>query len=137
MTDTSVGRQGTERRPVPFHLLGLLLFAPLLACAGPELTPGYSRGAVQPVVVQAGTAGEARIRFVSPPESLYYAAGVSYRETDDALQVVIDRCPIRGKCTTMAKGILLEDGRTTEVRVPLDGKRLVMIHMDGAQPLLP
>ena len=137
MTDTSVGKQGTGRRPVPFHLLGFLLFAPLLACAGPELTPGYSRDAVQPVVVQAGTAGEARIRFVSPPESLYYAAGVSYRATGDELHIAIDRCPIRGDCGTMAKGTLLDDGRTTEVRVPLDGKRLVLLHSDGAQLFLP
>lgn len=135
MTDTSVGRQGTGRRPVPFHLLGFLLFAPLLACAGPELIPGYSRDAVQPVVVHADAAGEARIRFVSPPETLYYAAGVSYRATGDALQVVIDRCPIHGDCTTMAKGTLLDDGRTTEVSVPLDGRRLVVLHTDGEQPL--
>ncbi len=135
MTDTSVGRQGTGRRPVPFHLLGFLLFAPLLACAGPELIPGYSRDAVQPVVVHADAAGEARIRFVSPPETLYYAAGVSYRATGDALQVVIDRCPIHGDCTTMAKGTLLDDGRTTEVSVPLDGRRLVVLHTDGQQPL--
>ena len=135
MADTSVGRQGTGRRRVPFHLLGVLLFAPLLACAGPELTPGYSRDAVQPVVVHADAAGEARIRFVSPPETLYYAAGVSYRATGDALQVVIDRCPIHGDCTTMAKGTLLDDGRTTEVSVPLDGRRLVVLHTDGQQPL--
>ncbi|WP_313927303.1 hypothetical protein [Pseudoxanthomonas sp.] len=135
MTDTSVGRQGTGRRPVPFHLLGFLLFAPLLACAGPELIPGYSRDAVQPVVVHADAAGEARIRFVSPPETLYYAAGVSYRATGDALQVVIDRCPIHGDCTTMAKGTLLDDGRTTEVSVPIDGRRLVVLHTDGQQPL--
>ena len=135
MADTSVGRQGTGRRRVPFHLLGVLLFAPLLACAGPELTPGYSRDAVQPVVVHADAAGEARIRFVSPPETLYYAAGVSYRATGDALQVVIDRCPIHGDCTTMSKGTLLDDGRTTEVSVPLDGRRLVMLHTDGQQPL--
>ncbi|PZQ27686.1 MAG: hypothetical protein DI562_13260 [Stenotrophomonas acidaminiphila] len=135
MADTSVGRQGTGRRRVPFHLLGVLLFAPLLACAGPELTPGYSQDAVQPVVMQAGTAGEARIRFVSPPETLYYAAGVSYRATGDALQVVIDRCPIHGDCTTMSKGTLLDDGRTTEVSVPLDGRRLVVLHTDGQQPL--
>ena len=135
MADTSVGRQGTGRRRVPFHLLGVLLFAPLLACAGPELTPGYSRDAVQPVVVHADAAGEARIRFVSPPETLYYAAGVSYRATGDALQVVIDRCPIHGDCTTMAKGTLLDDGRTTEVSVPLDGRRLVVLHTDGEQPL--
>ena len=135
MTNTSVGRQDTERRRIRLHLLGFLLFAPLLACAGPELTPGYSRNAVQPVVVQAGTAGEARIRFVSPPETLYYAAGVSYRATGDVLQVVIDRCPIHGDCTTMAKGTLLDDGRTTEVSVPLDGRRLVVLHPDGEQPL--
>lgn len=135
MADTSVGRQGTGRRRVPFHLLGVLLFAPLLACAGPELTPGYSRDAVQPVVVHADAAGEARIRFVSPPETLYYAAGVSYRATGDALQVVLDRCPIHGDCTTMAKGTLLDDGRTTEVSVPLDGRRLVVLHTDGQQPL--
>ena len=79
--------------------------------------------------------GEARIRFVSPPETLYYAAGVSYRATGDVLQVVIDRCPIHGDCTTMAKGTLLDDGRTTEVSVPLDGRRLVVLHTDGEQPL--
>lgn len=132
MTDSAFGRPGTRYRPAPFSLLGFLLFA---ACAGPELTPGYSRNAVQPVAVLPGDAGEARIRFVSPPESLYYAAGVSYRAADDELRVVIDRCPIRGECTTMAKGTLLDDGRTTEVRVPLDGRRLVVLHTDGEQPL--
>ena len=137
MTDTSVGRRATGRLPVPFDLLGFLLFAPLAACAGPELTPDYSRDAVQPVVAQAGAVGAARIRFVSPPESLYYAAGVSYRAAGDELQVVIDRCPIRGDCTTMSKATPLDEGRTTEVSVPLEGRRLVLIHTDGAQPLLP
>ena len=102
------------------------------------MKPSYSRDAVQPVVVQQGTDGEVRIRFVSPPESLYYAAGVSYRTTGDEVQVVIDRCPIRGDCTTMAKSSTpLGEGRTTEVTVPFDGKRLVMVHADGVQQLLP
>ncbi len=102
------------------------------------MKPSYSRDAVQPVVVEKSTDGEVRIRFVSPPESLYYAAGVSYRTTGDELQVVIDRCPIRGECSTMAKGsVPLGEGRTTAVTVPFDGKRLVMVHADGAQQLLP
>lgn len=113
------------------------VFCMLTACADAALAPDYSRDAVQPVVVQAAADGEARIRFTSPPESLYYAAGVSYRAKGDELQVVIDRCPIRGDCTTMAKGTRLGDGRTTEVRVPLDGRRLVMIHTDGVQSLVP
>jgi hypothetical protein len=137
MTHPAFDNQRTMRRPGLFSLPGFLLLVPLAACAGSELTPGYSRDAVQPVVVRAGAAGEARIRFVSPPESLYYAAGVSYRATGDELQVVIDRCPIRGDCATMSKGTLLDDRRTTEVRVPFDGTRLVMIHTDGVQPLLP
>ncbi len=63
---------------------------------------------------------------------------MSYRTTGDELQVVIDRCPIRGECTTMAKSsVPLGEGRTTEVRVPFHGKRIVMLHTDGTQQVLP
>jgi len=126
----------TLRSLLPRSVLTLMLVS-VTACAGAALEPHYSRNAVQPVVVQASDDGHVRIRFVSPPESLYYAAGVSYRATGDELQVVIDRCPIRGDCTTMSKGTPLDEGRTTEVRVPFDGTRLVMIHTDGVQSLLP
>ncbi|MBD9480546.1 hypothetical protein [Pseudoxanthomonas sp. PXM02] len=119
--------------------VGLLIFmlTSVTTCAGAALEPDYSRNAVQPVVVQAVDDDNVRIRFVSPPESLYYAAGVSYRTTDNALQVVIDRCPIRGDCTTMVKGTRLDDAGTVEVSLPFRSERLVMIHADGTQPLLP
>lgn len=126
----------THRFPLPLGVL-VLMSASVTACAGAALEPHYSRNAVQPVVAQAGDDGYVRIRFVSPPESLYYAAGMSYRTTGDALQVVIDRCPIRGDCTTMVKGTRLGDGATTEVSLPFRSKRLIVIHTDGAQPLLP
>ncbi|MBD9470826.1 hypothetical protein [Pseudoxanthomonas sp. PXM01] len=126
----------THRSLLPLGVLVILLTS-VTACAGALLEPHYSRNAVQPVIVQAGDDGNVRIRFVSPPESLYYAAGVSYRTMGDALQVVIDRCPIRGDCTTMVKGTRLDDARTVEVSLPFRSKRLVMIHADGTQPLLP
>ncbi|MCH6483976.1 hypothetical protein MMG85_10410 [Pseudoxanthomonas sp. LH2527] len=136
MTDASTRSLRLPHHPLPCSLMAFVL-STLTACADAALAPDYSRDAVQPVVVQATADGEARIRFASPPESLYYAAGVSYRANGDELQVVIDRCPIRGDCTTMAKGTRLGDGRTTEVRVPLDGRRLVMIHTDDVQSLVP
>lgn len=126
----------THRFPLPLGMLVLML-ASVAACAGAALEPHYSRNAVQPVVAQAGDDGNVRIRFISPPESLYYAAGVSYRTAGDDLQVVIDRCPIRGDCATMLKGKRLDDGGATEVSLPFRSKRLVVIHTDGAQPLLP
>jgi hypothetical protein len=126
----------TDRSLLPLGA-PVFLLASVTACAGAALEPDYSRNAVQPVVVQAVDDGNVRIRFVSPPESLYYAAGVSYRSTGDALQVVIDRCPIRGDCTTMVKGTRLDDAGTVEVSLPFRSERLVMIHADGTQPLLP
>lgn len=126
----------TLRSLLPRSVLTLVL-ASVAACAGNALEPRYTREAVQPIVAQTGDDGNVRIRFVSPPESLYYAAGVSYRTTGDELQVVIDRCPIRGDCTTMVKGTRLGDGGTMEVSLPFRSKRLVVIHTDGAQSLVP
>ncbi|WP_162247596.1 hypothetical protein [Pseudoxanthomonas sp. Root65] len=136
MTDASTSSLHVPHHRLPGSLMALVL-STLTACADKALEPDYAREAVQPVVVQAAADGEARIRFASPPESLYYAAGVSYRARRDELQVVIDRCPIRGDCITMAKGTRLGDGRTTEVRVPLDGRRLIVIHADGVESLVP
>lgn len=97
----------------------------------------YSQATVQPVKVEK-TADGVLIRFVAPPESMYYAAGVSYEVHGSELQVVIDRCPIRGECTTMAKSDdQLGKGRTTEVQVPFHGERIVMIHADGSQQIYP
>jgi len=126
----------TLRSLLPRSVL-ILMLASVAACAGNALEPRYARDAVQPVVARTGDDGNVRIRFVSPPESLYYAAGVSYRATGDELQLVIDRCPIRGDCTTMVKGTRLGDGGTTEVSLPFRSKRLVVIHTDGAQSLVP
>lgn len=136
MTDASTPKlQRAHHRP----RCGLLpvLLAALAACTSATLEPDYARDAVQPVVVQASGAAQVRIRFVSPPESLHYAGGVSYRVKGDELQVVIDRCSIRSDCRTMAKGSLLGDGRTTEVLVPFDGQRLVLLHTDGVQSVVP
>ena len=97
----------------------------------------YSQASVQPVEVEASD-GTAVIRFVAPPESMFYAAGVSYEMHDGDLRVVIDRCPIRGECRTMVKSdTRLGEGRTTQVRVPFDGTRIVMLHADGQQQVFP
>ncbi len=98
----------------------------------------YPMASVQPVVVERLPDGEALIRFVVPPESMYYAAGVSWRSSGRELQVVIDRCPIRGECSTMARSATaLGEGRTTEVKIPFNGDRIVMIHADESQQIYP
>lgn len=97
----------------------------------------YSQASVQPVVVERS--GDAVvIRFVAPPESMFYVAGVSYEMRNGEMRVVIDRCPIRGECSTMVKSDAgLGEGRTKQVRVPFSGDRIVLLHADGEQQIFP
>lgn len=98
----------------------------------------YPMTSVQPVVVTKLPGQEALISFVVPPESMYYAAGVSYEVKGRDLHVVIDRCPIQGDCRTMAKSSTkLGEGRTTEVKIPFDVDRIVMVHSDDVQQVYP
>ena len=118
-------------------ILAMLLVMSTTACAGGSMKGIYSQASVQPVSVERSGDGVV-IQFVTPPESMFYAAGVSYEMHGGEMRVVIDRCPIRGECSTMAKSEMKAGERwTTRARVPFEGARIVLIHADGEQVILP
>ena len=97
----------------------------------------YSQASVRPVSVER-SGDDVVIQFVSPPESMYYVPGVSYEMNDGEMRVVIDRCPIRGECSTMAKRDAPPgEGRTMKVSVPFAGDSIVLLHADGEQRIFP
>jgi hypothetical protein len=97
----------------------------------------YPQAAVQPVTVERD-GGEAVITFTVPLESAYYVAGARYRKEGTDLRVAIDRCAIRTECATMAKASRpLGDGRRTQVRVPFESGRILLVHADGEQQIHP
>lgn len=119
------------------YILAMLLAMSTTACAGGSMKGSYSQASVQPVSVERSD-DDVVIQFVTPPESMFYAAGVSYEMHDGEMRVVIDRCSIRGACSTMAKSEMKAGERwTTRVRVPFKGARIVLIHADGEQVILP
>ena len=118
-------------------ILAMLLVMSTTACAGGSMKGIYSQASVRPVSVER-SGDDVVIQFVSPPESMYYVPGVSYEMNDGEMRVVIDRCPIRGECSTMAKRDAPPgEGRTMTVSVPFAGDSIVLLHADGEQRIFP
>lgn len=108
-----------------------LLLQTLIACAGGNVKPSYASSDVQPVEVQRIDADRVVMRFHVPPESMYFASGVNYEVDAGVLRVAIDRCEVRGTCSTMIKRASpLPESRIGEVIIPFRGHKVTVVYSD-------
>lgn len=110
----------------------------LTGCTESRLQPGYSKASLQTVVATRGSDSTLAIRFHAPPESMYYAAGISYEVQGGVMRIAIDRCPVNGRCQTMLRRNI-EPGPWAEVEqhVPLLAPNVVIVFADGEQQIYP
>ncbi|WP_096379310.1 hypothetical protein [Lysobacter enzymogenes] len=116
----------------------LLLLVSLIACAKTPMHPVYPKASVQPVSATRLADGEIRLKFLVPVESMYFASGVDYEVSGQTLRVTIVRCPIRGECSPMLRRATpVAADRIAEIRLPNLGARVVLVHADGEEQILP
>lgn len=107
-------------------------------CTGDQVKPSYSRSSLEPVVATLTSESTLRIQFQNPLESLYYAAGVSYHVEDGAMKVVVDRCHIHRRCSTMLSRKIVPGHPNPAVQeIPLLAPRVVMVFVNGEQQIYP
>ena len=85
-------------------------------CTGDQVKPSYSRSSLEPVIATRISASTLKIEFQNPLETLYYAAGVSYHVDDGVMKVVIDRCQIHLRCTSMLPAISCQENQNRRFR---------------------
>jgi hypothetical protein len=100
--------------------------------------PSYSKSSVEPVVVTRLSDASLKVQFNEPLESMYYAAGMSYVVEADVMKIVIDRCPISGRCATMLRrSVKPGPPEAAWQEVPLLAPRVVMVFADGEEQVFP
>ncbi len=107
-------------------------------CTGDQVKPSYSRSSLEPITATRISPSTLKIQFQNPLESLYYAAGVSYHVEDGVMKVVIDRCNIHLRCSTMLPRHIVPGVPNPAVQeIPLLAPRVVMVFVDGEQQIYP
>lgn len=118
--------------------ISLFLLLGLSSCAGKHMKPHYTKSSLQPVTVEKRSEGELVIRYLVPPESMYYASGINYEAAGDAVRVVMDRCAISDDCTTMIKRPTpLPEDRVAQVSLPYTGGKVTVVYTDGEEQVFP
>lgn len=98
----------------------------------------YPKASIQPVSASRLADGAISLKFLVPVESMYFASGVNYEVSGRTLRVAIARCPIRGECEPMIRRATpVAADRIAEVRLPGHGERVVIVHADGEEQILP
>lgn len=107
-------------------------------CTGDQVKPSYSRSSLEPIIATRISASTLKIQFQNPLETLYYAAGVSYQVEDGVMKVVIDRCQIHLRCTTMLpRHIVPGEPNPAIQEIPLLAPRVIMVFVNGEQQIYP
>jgi len=128
------------RQAIAYLILGAVLAQVTGACTVPKAQsePVYTREMVEPIVIERRSDTEITLRYRVRPESGYYSGGVNYEQVGNDLRVVIDRCAVGSDCSPMAKSeIPLDDRWQAEVRLPLQGQRVVVEHADDDVQIYP
>ncbi|RYZ71510.1 MAG: hypothetical protein EOP91_10675 [Lysobacteraceae bacterium] len=102
------------------------------------MKPYYKKSSLQPVTVEQRSDDELLIRYLVPPESMYYASGINYEESAGNIRVVMDRCAINAGCVTMIKRPTpLPADRMAQVILPYTGGKVTVVYIDGEEQVFP
>ncbi|WP_434777371.1 hypothetical protein [Neisseria sp. Ec49-e6-T10] len=102
------------------------------------MKPHYSKNSVQPVIVNKVSDNLLSIKYREFPETVFYSKGVNYVTNGGVTKVYIDRCNINSNCKPMLETKLpLDESRMSEVFLPYNGEKIVMVYLDAEEQIYP
>lgn len=118
--------------------MSLFLLLGLTSCAGKHMKPYYTKSSLQPVTVEQRSEAELVIRYLVPPESMYFASGINFETAGNDIRVVMDRCAINDACNTMIRRPTpLPEDRIAQVSLPYAGGKVTVVYADGEEQVFP